>query len=44
MFEALSTSKWKWTWWFLLLACVSAAVSLVTGVIGGALGVDAPPP
>lgn len=40
MSGALSTSKWKWTWWFLLLAGVSAAVFLVTGVIGGALGVD----
>jgi K+-sensing histidine kinase KdpD len=26
MFGALSTSQWKWTWRFLLLACVSAVV------------------
>jgi hypothetical protein len=26
MLEALSTSQWKWTWRFLLLACVSAVV------------------
>ena len=26
MFESLSTSQWKWTWRFLLLACASAVV------------------
>ena len=26
MFESLSTSPWKWTWRFLLLACVSVVV------------------
>jgi len=26
MFEALSTSRWKWTWWFLLLICALAGL------------------
>jgi hypothetical protein len=38
MAAALSRSQWKWTWRFLLLACASAVVFLVCGVIGGVYG------
>jgi hypothetical protein len=34
MVKALSTSKWKWTWRFLLLA----GVSVVAFVLGGFIG------
>jgi hypothetical protein len=33
MFEALSTSRWKWTWRFLLLACVSVGVFALAGYL-----------
>ena len=33
MFEALSTSRWKWTWRFLLLACVSVVVFALAAFI-----------
>jgi len=35
MFAALSTSKWKWTWWFLLLAGVSVLAFLLGASISG---------
>jgi hypothetical protein len=34
MSGALSTSKWKWTWWFLLLAGVSVLAFALGGFIG----------
>lgn len=34
MFEALSTSRWKWTWRFLLLAGVSVVAFLLGAFIG----------
>ena len=33
MFGALSTSRWKWTWWFLLLA----GVSVLAFVLGASI-------
>ena len=40
MFEAFSTSKWKWTWWFLLLACVSVVVFLLSGLFASLLSLS----
>jgi hypothetical protein len=33
MFASLSTSRWKWTWWFLLLCCVSVLMFLLSGLL-----------
>jgi hypothetical protein len=33
MFEALSKSRWKWTWWFLLLICASVLVFALAGLL-----------
>jgi Na+/melibiose symporter-like transporter len=33
MLEALSTSRWRWTWWFLLLCCASALVLLLAALL-----------
>ena len=38
MFEALSRSKWKWMWWFLLLCCVSALMFLLAALLGSLFG------
>jgi uncharacterized membrane protein YfcA len=35
MFEALSKSRWKWTWWFLLLICASVLVFALAGLLSG---------
>ncbi len=40
MAKALSTSKWKWTWRFLLLAGVSVVAFVLMGVIGSLIGSD----
>jgi hypothetical protein len=37
MFEALSKSRWKWTWWFLLLICASVLVFALAGLLSGLL-------
>ncbi len=37
MFEALSTSKWRWTWRFLLLCCASVLLFILSAVLGGLL-------
>jgi Na+/melibiose symporter-like transporter len=33
MFEALSTSRWKWTWWFLLVICASVLVCVLAALL-----------
>jgi hypothetical protein len=33
MFEAFSTSRWKWTWRFLLLCCASVVVFALAAFI-----------
>jgi hypothetical protein len=33
MFEALTKSRWKWTWWFLLLICASVLVFALAGLL-----------
>jgi hypothetical protein len=33
MLEALSTSRWKWTWWFLLLCCASVLLFFLSGLL-----------
>ncbi len=38
MSGALSTSKWKRTWWFLLLACASVVVFAACAAVGGKYG------
>jgi hypothetical protein len=46
MFEALSTSQWKWTWRFLLLCCASVLLFLLSGLLAGlypSLGGDGGP-
>ena len=35
MFESLSKSRWKWTWWFLLLICASVLVCALAGLLSG---------
>jgi len=40
MFEALSTSRWKWTWWFLLLICASVLVCALAGLLSGLFHID----
>jgi uncharacterized membrane protein YfcA len=35
MFEALSRSRWKWTWWFLLLCCASVLRFFLSGLLSG---------
>ena len=35
--EALSRSRWKWTWWFLLLCCASVLVFLLAGLLSSLL-------
>ncbi len=40
MSGALSTSRWKWTWRFLLLAGVSVLVFAVFAALGNAFGVE----
>jgi VIT1/CCC1 family predicted Fe2+/Mn2+ transporter len=46
MSGAFSTSRWKWTWWSLLLCCASVLVFLLAGVLAGlfpSLGGDGGP-
>jgi hypothetical protein len=38
-----SKSKWKWTWWFLLLCCVSAVVFLLAALLGSLFGPNGGP-
>ena len=33
MFEALSTSRWKWTWRLLLLCCASVLMFFLSGLL-----------
>ncbi len=33
MVEALSTSRWKWTWWFGLLCCASGLVLFLSALL-----------
>jgi hypothetical protein len=33
MLEALSKSRWTWTWWFLLLTCASVLVFALAGLL-----------
>jgi uncharacterized membrane protein YfcA len=33
MVEALSTSRWKWTWWFLLVGCASVLMFFLSGLL-----------
>jgi Na+/melibiose symporter-like transporter len=40
MFEALSKSRWKWTWWFLLLICASVLVFALAGLLSGLFHID----
>ena len=46
MSGAFSTSRWKWTLWFLLLCCASVLVFLLAGLLAGlfpSLGGDGGP-
>jgi hypothetical protein len=43
MFEALSTSRRKWLWRFLLLCCASALLYLLGMLLGGLFGPDGGP-
>jgi Na+/melibiose symporter-like transporter len=40
MLEALSKSRWKWTWWFLLLICASVLVFALAGLLSSLFNIN----